>query len=275
MLEIILLIAGIWKALALPGIHRYQPLQFPQLDPEKFDAWKRAELTAAYVFIAATWGALLVGNVVSVWYARQLDDLVATSQISANVAVSRLWNLTIGIAVAWLVGIVIAAAYGSRAKALKKAATLVTPTTGQRREQSPAEAAAASDLWEELEAIARAQRVILWCVLVNLVGFGLSFAFAPAFAEHPELLGIWLLLGIALAVFQAFWVWRLAARLGSGVGILWACGAFVPGLSIILMLNLMGSATTRLKAAGIAVGLMGASLDQFQRPREEVRHGAR
>lgn len=129
MLELVLLVVGIWKTLTLPGIHRYEARQFPQMDPEKFKPWKRAELEAAYVFLVATWGALLVKIVVGVLYAGRLRDAVATSQMSATEAEDQVWTFTIGVAVVWFVGIVIAAGFGSRAKAMRKSATLATPAT--------------------------------------------------------------------------------------------------------------------------------------------------
>lgn len=76
-------------------------------------------------------GAFLVKIVVGVLYAGRLRDAVATSQMSATEADNQVWTFTIGVAVVWFVGIVIAAGYGSRAKALKKAATLASPATGK------------------------------------------------------------------------------------------------------------------------------------------------
>lgn len=90
------------------------------------------------------------------------------------------------------------------------------------------------------------------------------------FALAPITLGVLQLLLIACGWY---WTWELAASLGSKVPFLWACGVLVPLMSIILLLALMGSATARIKAAGVKVGLMGADLGQFSQQRTAARDG--
>ena len=58
-------------------------------------------------------------------------------------------------------------------------------------------------------------------------------------------------------------VYRLSRALGSGVlgGLLWCVGSFLPNLvGVIVLVVVSARATSRLKKAGLKVGLLGAKL---------------
>ncbi len=76
---------------------------------------------------------------------------------------------------------------------------------------------------------------------------------------------LWALLFVTVLLSGMYWCWDLASALGSAVPFLWSLGMLLPLINLLLLLVLMQSATTRLRIAGIKVGLMGARPDQFQR----------
>ena len=66
-----------------------------------------------------------------------------------------------------------------------------------------------------------------------------------------------LALAVALLVYEIIAVVRLSKALGEPA-IVYAILMFIPCVSLVMLLFLSGKATTRLKQAGIKVGLMGA-----------------
>lgn len=103
------------------------------------------------------------------------------------------------------------------------------------------------EIWSkpDLLVIAKHQKYFQWLVPASMAALFIPFA--------PIVTGI---AGIIL-------VYRLSAALGSSVPLLYALGAFLPLVGIIIMLHLMGKSTKLLRAHGIRVGLMGARMSDF------------
>ena len=115
MLEIILLIAGIVKAFGRPRLRRLTPQDLPGVDSSKFEEWKSAELRATDTFLWATWGALAIKLAVSA--------MLSNTPLSSEQA----FTWTVGIFVAWFIGLTVAAVFGSKAKKLKLEAGIAWP----------------------------------------------------------------------------------------------------------------------------------------------------
>lgn len=128
--------------------------------------------------------------------------------------------------------------------------------------------------WEDLKRIARAQRLVLFTFLVGLIAIPLSGALAGDFgaaAESEGELAVGALVVGALVLGVRIWmavgVYRLTAAMGSRVGVLWALGAFLPNLiGLVVLIVVSSRATSRLKKAGLRVGLMGAKLPDAPPP---------
>lgn len=110
MLEVILLIVGLVKAIGRRKIRRLQPGDFPHVNPEQFQQWQRAELRATDVFLWATWGAFTL-RLLTVLIADQVD-------LRPETALAVLLLLIIG----WVVGLVVAGIYSGEARKLKRMA---------------------------------------------------------------------------------------------------------------------------------------------------------
>jgi hypothetical protein len=115
MLEIILLIVGIFKAIRRPKLKKIKPEDYPDVNPESIATWKKVELKATDIFLWATWGAFVVKIII----------LIALS--GQSFSVSEAWTINGIIIGAWLIGIIIAATYGSKAKKLRLAAGITWP----------------------------------------------------------------------------------------------------------------------------------------------------
>ncbi|HEU4952529.1 MAG TPA: hypothetical protein VFT46_11295 [Holophagaceae bacterium] len=112
--------------------------------------------------------------------------------------------------------------------------------------------AGASDPGLDLQAVARAQRMVLFSVLASLVSNGLLRA-----TDISPLLSLPTVL--AVAIFSIWCVHRLCQALHTrSLG--WILAMFLPLLNLICLVILNQRATSVLKAHGIAVGLMGAKL---------------
>ena len=100
---------------------------------------------------------------------------------------------------------------------------------------------------EEILAIARAQKGILWFIPANL--------FIPI-VPYVHFL---------LTPFQILYAYRLAATLqGAGIAVhtsvFWMIGLFLPGVNLILMYRLAQKASALLRDQGVKVGWMGAEM---------------
>jgi hypothetical protein len=123
----------------------------------------------------------------------------------------------------------------------------------------------------ELFAIARCQRVILYCVLFNIGLTIVSYATKPLEDNLPPIAQISLGLGwLALATVQIVFVFLLATKVyGTGTGIAMAVFVIVPCVGLLLLLLINGKATSILREYGVHVGLMGArqkDLEALRRP---------
>lgn len=115
MLEIILLVVGIIYALRRPKLKRLTVSDYPGVDEAKFVEWHRQQLRAVNIFLGATWGALVV----------KVAILVVLSGSHLSQATALTW--TIVILVAWILGLLVAAATSSEAKRLRHAAGISWP----------------------------------------------------------------------------------------------------------------------------------------------------
>ena len=108
---------------------------------------------------------------------------------------------------------------------------------------------------EDLRSVAKFQKGIILCILIQLVALVGQFALPPA--VRPILgLGI-LVVGLAGTAC----VFLLAVKVYStAVGILLGILALIPCIGLIVLLIVNGKATGILKRNGIKVGLLGAKL---------------
>ena len=115
MLEIILLIVGICKAVRRPRLLRLAPQDFPEVDPVKFADWHQAQLKATDAFLLATWGAFFIKLFLSL-AARGME-------LTLEGAIAFLVVIILG----WIVGLIIAGVYSSKATTLRLAAGITWP----------------------------------------------------------------------------------------------------------------------------------------------------
>lgn len=116
---------------------------------------------------------------------------------------------------------------------------------------------------DELVKLAAAQKFLLWVILctisVTILVMGLMINAETADPIAPGIVGI-RLFQVVMLIVQVYAVIRLATALNEGwATAIYVVGQCVPCVSLILLLFLNGRATSRLKAAGIRVGLMGAN----------------
>ena len=115
MLEIILLIIGIVKAVQRPKLSRLTVQDFPNVDPEKFSVWHQAQLRATDIFLWATWGAFFIKLFIS----------FAASGMRLSIEASIV--LLVLIFGGWIAGLIIASVHGSKAKKLRLEAGINWP----------------------------------------------------------------------------------------------------------------------------------------------------
>ena len=108
---------------------------------------------------------------------------------------------------------------------------------------------------DDLLSVAKNQKGILVCILIQLVAMVGQFALPP---------GVRLFLGLAVLIIGlvgAIFVFMLAIKVyGTAVGILLGFLSFIPCIGLIVLLIVNGKATGILKQNGIKVGLMGANI---------------
>ena len=119
---------------------------------------------------------------------------------------------------------------------------------------------------EELRNVAKYQKGILYCILLQLLNIAFQMFLGYALKIEPtegiRLIygGLSLVVGIASTVF----VFRLAINLystvvGIGLGVL----TLIPCIGLFVLLIVNGKATSVLSRNGIKVGLMGANRSQI------------
>jgi len=116
-----------------------------------------------------------------------------------------------------------------------------------------------------LREVARGQRRVLWLILI-----GLLVSVPPVILvgrasprEFDEAMNLAGLVSLGFAAAQLYALWTLSKALRSSAPWLYCLLAFVPCISMLSLLYLNQSATNLLKANGIKVGFMGASLADF------------
>ena len=110
----------------------------------------------------------------------------------------------------------------------------------------------------DLRTIAKHQKGILVCILIQMLIFGLQFAAPP---QLRPLVGLaFLVASLAGTVF----VFMLAMKVYStGMGICFGILTIVPCVGLIMLLVVNSKATEVLKKNGIKVGLLGANLSDI------------
>jgi hypothetical protein len=119
----------------------------------------------------------------------------------------------------------------------------------------------------ELYNVARYQRAVLLCLLVQILGGVASVLIAPSVTPPIALLlnlGL-LLIGLASTVF----VFLLATNVYStAVGVVCGLLALIPCIGLITLLIINSKATNILRQNGIRVGFLGANLAELARDTE-------
>ncbi len=113
MIEIILLVIGIIKAVRRPRLRRLRASEFPGVDPEKFEEWQNpnAQLQATDIFLWATWGAFFVKLLFVSGTYHQTSEFI----------------IGIVILIGWIIGLIIASVFSRKAKRLGLAASINWP----------------------------------------------------------------------------------------------------------------------------------------------------
>ncbi len=111
---------------------------------------------------------------------------------------------------------------------------------------------------EDLKTVAAAQKSIMVCILLQMVG-GASQFFVPQ--EYLLFVAIGLLCIIVASTVSVF---VLAMKVFNvGLGVVYALGALLPCIGLIVLLIVNQKATRILRDNGHAVGFLGADLSQF------------
>jgi hypothetical protein len=116
---------------------------------------------------------------------------------------------------------------------------------------------------EQVLAIAKAQKGVIWCILASLACY--AFVFASMATQLPAAMIFAMVMVFGALAFQIVFVYRLAAALEAGPPLLWVLGILLCSwIGLILMLILSSRATAAIRKAGFRVGLMGADLNEIQ-----------
>ena len=111
----------------------------------------------------------------------------------------------------------------------------------------------------ELRQIALYQRVILFCILIYLI------VVAAQFLIPEESRWLLLIVAVPVCLTAAAFVFLLASTIyPTGLGILLGILTLIPLIGLIVLLVISQKATGTLQESGYKVGLLGASLSQFE-----------
>ncbi|MEM7783720.1 MAG: hypothetical protein AAF939_10405 [Planctomycetota bacterium] len=111
---------------------------------------------------------------------------------------------------------------------------------------------------EDVLKVAKYQKGILICILINFIVFVSNFVLPPMISQF---LGLILL---ATGVVSAVFVFSLAIKTsGTGLGIFLGLLSLIPLIGLLVLLMVNGNATKILKENGIQVGLLGANLSKI------------
>jgi len=121
---------------------------------------------------------------------------------------------------------------------------------------------------EYLRAVASNQRGVLYCLLGQIVLHVALWAIPMAIDSNAQAIATAMVIVLAalvvIIIAGSVFCYRLAAKLGSErSAVLYTCFSLIPcvGLAVLALLNL--KATSVLRAHGVSVGLMGASLSKL------------
>jgi hypothetical protein len=110
-----------------------------------------------------------------------------------------------------------------------------------------------------IREIARRQRVILLCILAQLCLYALMLMLRSSI---PPALSLLLLVLIwVVNIVATVYIFLLATRIyGTGLGILFGILTLIPCVGLVILLIVNAKATTLLRAVGLKVGLLGATI---------------
>lgn len=111
-----------------------------------------------------------------------------------------------------------------------------------------------ADTQIDAPALAKAQKLVLWAMLASVA----TVLMALAVQSYPTAVILITLVRLLLSLFMAYAVFGLARALKIKWAWLAAILAFLPLIGLVVLLSFNGKATTKLREAGYAVGLMGA-----------------
>ena len=106
MIQLILLIVGVFYFVKRPRLKRLAATNFPAVPPDRFEEWRHLELASIDIFLWATWGLAIIGTIFGFVLAAVIPE-------SAGV-------FTAGYIVLFLAGLTVSAIKGSKAAGLKK-----------------------------------------------------------------------------------------------------------------------------------------------------------
>jgi hypothetical protein len=114
---------------------------------------------------------------------------------------------------------------------------------------------------EELRSVALDQKILLLCILFEIVAVVFTRLVALPSAATMAILVLYLIVLIVGVVV----VFRLALKMYStGVGILMGILALIPCLGLLILFIVNQKATMTLARNGVTVGFLGANLSQFR-----------
>jgi len=154
MLEIVLLIVGIFKAFQRPKLKRLKAENFPTVDPQKFTTWHDAQIAATDVFLGVTWGALFIKLLLLL--------TLSGTRYSAETGI----GITVAILVLWVIGLLIAAGFSSKAKKLRNEVGIVCPAAGP---QTQAQSMQTRQLTTTPPVASRTKMLRLLFILIGIV----------------------------------------------------------------------------------------------------------
>jgi hypothetical protein len=125
-IQLILLILGIIAALRYPGLARTSAANFPEVAPDAFAAWHRAEKAAAIWLIVATIGVFGV-QIAGGFMLGLVMGLAQAPEARIDSAATTFMLASFGLFLALLL---VAGVMGGRAKKLKASAGIVWPKSG-------------------------------------------------------------------------------------------------------------------------------------------------
>lgn len=117
MIQIILLIVGIVYAVRRPKYANANAASFPNVDPARFEEWRKLELKSIDIFLWSTWGTFALSLLLGFGLGLILG---ATGQAAGAQSHPLVIGLEVVMTVLFFGGLVFAAIAGSQATKLRK-----------------------------------------------------------------------------------------------------------------------------------------------------------